>query len=433
MGRINLITGTASGKIGQFQYQTHGMKCVVRTKQPEGLTNDQAELVNKPILLNLSKAYRQWAKYLLSAYPSDWSKPQAVWNYYTQCNQAIFTGTAEYEAGYAVVKHGAAKQYPATYTVRPWEQAAFFQFDEEPAALEKAAVACLVHGLVSGPPEQWELFRLPVTKTPQTVPYWDEEEGSENIGYFLLDHHGKLYGGMTRCAVKGEAPPEYFSPGPEEIAANMLVYEELSGVNDYLDIRLAFNTAFMPSWISGKTIRYTAHTALVGHPAGTSWSEPYNPATVFRLPDWTLLSPVDPLFSWVILDGTEEKSDTITLKVSQIRSPAGFLENVSFTLYQEPIGDDSYSAMLLFKTATAQQEHFLYFFMVKFTGQGDVADTMPENPMFYMIDEYPDIWEDASYVAVTPPCGTVQLVVGNHPTDSRYFFGPVYSVKYEEG
>jgi hypothetical protein len=433
MGRINLITGTASGKIGQFQYQTHGMKCVVRTKQPEGLTNDQAELINKPILLNLSRAYRQWAKYLLTSYPSDWSKPQALWNYYTKCNQPIFDDSAQYEAGYAVVKHGATVQYAATYTVRPWEQTAVFQFDEEPAALVSTTVICLVHGLVSGPPENWEVVQLPVTKTPQAVPFWNEEAGSENIGYFLLDHAGKLYAGMTLCSVRGDDPPEYFSPTPQEIAANMLIYEELIGNNDYLDIRFSFNTGFMPSWITGKTIRYTAHTALVGHPAGTSWTETYNPAVVFRLPDWTILSPADPLLSWVVLDGTTEKSDTIALKVSQIVPPAGFLQNLTFTLYQEPVGGEGYSAQLIFSTATDQQERFLFFFMVIFTGLGDVAEYMMENPMFYPIDNYPYVWEEASYFSASPPYGTAQLVVGDHQNDSRYFFGPAYSVNFEDG
>jgi hypothetical protein len=432
MGTVNLITGTASGKIGQFQYQTHGMKCVVRTKQPEGLTNDQAELINKPILLSLSRAYRQWAKYLLTAYPSDWKKPQALWNYYTKCNQSLFDGTAQYEAGYSVVKHGAQVQYTATYTVRPWEQTAAFQFDEEPGGLDGSAVVCLVHGLTSGPPENWVIIQLPVTKTPQAVPFWNEEAGSENIGYFLLDHAGKLYGGMTVCAVKGEEPPEYFAPTPEEIAANMFIYEELTGQNNYLDLRFSFNTAFMPSWIAGKSIRYTAHTALTGHPAGTSWTEPYNPQAVFRLPNWSILSPADPLLTWVIVDGDTEKSDPIMLTVSQILPPPNFLTDLSFTLYQESIGGGSYRAVLLFDTATAQQEHFLFFFMVKFTGQGDVTDNMPENPMFYPIDDYPDVWEDASYLSVTPPCGTARLVIGNHPNDTRYFFGPAYTVGYEE-
>ncbi|MDR2759795.1 MAG: hypothetical protein LBB78_10500 [Spirochaetaceae bacterium] len=433
MGRINLITGTASGKIGQFQYQTHGMKCVVRTKQPEGLTNDQAELINKPILLSLSKAYRLWAKYLLTSYPSDWSKPQALWNYYTKCNQPLFDGSAQYEAGYAVVKHGAVIQYQAVYTVRPWEQTAVFQFDEDPGALDAGAVICLVRGLVSGPPEDWVIVRLPITKTPQAVPYWNEEAGSENIGYFLLDRTGKLYAGMTQCSVKGDVPPEYFSPSPAEIAANMLVYEELPRADDFLTIRFSFNTAFMPSWITGKTIRYTALTALEGHPAGTSWTAPYNPGAVFYLPDWTIKATTEPLLSWVVLDGATEKSDTITLRSSQILPPPNFLADLSFAVIQEPIGGGSYSAMLIFYTASALQERFLFFFNVKFTGQGDIGDNMPENPMFYNIDEYPYVWEDGSYLKVTPPYGIVNLVIGNHPNDPAYYFGPVFTVGYEEG
>jgi hypothetical protein len=433
LGRINLITGTASGKIGQFQYQTHGMKCVVRTKQPEGLTNDQAELVNKPILLNLSQAYHQWAKYLLSVYPSDWAKPQALWNYYTKCNQPVFAGTAQYEAGYSVVKHGAPAQYGASYIIRPWEQTAAFQFDEEPAALDSSAVVCLVRGLISGPPERWEVVRLPVTKTLQDVPFWDEEEGSENIGYFLLTHAGKLYGGMTRCSVKGEAPPEYFSPSPEDITANMLVYEELTGNGHYLDIRFSFNTAFMPSWITGKTIRYTAHTALTGHPAGTSWTEPYNPNAVFHLPEWSLVSPVDPLLSWVVLDGDAEKSDVITLQVSQIIPPAGFLENCYFTVYQEPDSGTEYYAVLLFVTQNERQYDFAMFFNVLFTGQGKIAAGMSENPMFYMIDEFPRLWDELPYTTVTPPYGTARFVIGDNPQDSRKYFGPLFTVQYEEG
>jgi hypothetical protein len=433
MGRINLITGTASGKIGQFQYQTHGMKCVVRTKQPEGLTNDQAELVNKPILLNLSSAYHQWAKYLLTEYPSDWAKPQALWNYYTKCNQALFEGTADYEAGFAVVKHGAVKQYRATYTVRPWEQTAEFQFDEAPAALDASAVVYLVHGLISGPPENWVIVPLSVTADPQAAPYWNEEAGSENIGFFLLDHAGKLYGGMTLCAVKGAAPPEYFSPSPEEIAANMLIFEEQSAALRNLQIRLAFNSAFMPSWITGKTIKYTAHVNLVGHPAGTSWTEVYSPATVYQLPRFDVYAPVDNLLSWVIVDGETEKSDVLSLKISELIPPQDLFTDSYATIYQEQYDPNSYYAVLWLVGGTEEQEEFLYNFYLKFTGQGSFTSHLPENPMFYRSEDFPYLWEEVPYVPVTPPCGTVQLVIGDHPNDSRYFFGPPFTVGYDEG
>jgi hypothetical protein len=432
MGRINLITGTASGKIGQFQYQTHGMKCVVRTKQPGGLTNDQAELVNKPILLNLSQAYRQWAKYLLGAYPSDWKKPQAVWNYYTKCNQGLFDGTADYNAGYAVVKNGATAQYTATYTVRPWEQTATFQFDENPAALDKSAAVCLVRGLTSGPPENWEIVCLSVTPDPQQVTCWSEEAGSENVGYFLLDHAGKLYGGMTVCEVKGDAPPEYFSPTADEIAAKMLVYEEQDTAITYLRIRLSFDTSFMPSWIAGKTIKFTAHTAIEGHPAGTFWTEAYNPAATFRLAEYAIKDTVTPALSWVILNGESEQSDTIPLKVSQIIPPPGFFTETGALLYQEEDYPGEYKAELWFQSKTIEQDNFSIFFNMKFTGTGNVAAHMVENPMFGPAEGFPLVWEEIPHVNVTPPCGTAQLVIGDHPDDSRYYFGQPYSVAYEE-
>jgi hypothetical protein len=432
MGRINLITGTASGKIGQFQYQTHGMKCVVRTKQPGGLTNDQAELVNKPILLNLSQAYHRWAKYLLTEYPSDWARPQALWNYYTKCNQGIFDGTADYEAGYAVVKHGAVKQYPATYTVRPWLQTAVFQFNEAPAALDKHAVVCLVHGLVSGPPEQWDLIKLPVTETPQAAPCWAEEAGSEIVGYFLLDHTGRLYGGMTLCEVKGETPPEYFSPTPEEVAANMPVYEEYYEFPEPMRARFSFNTAFMPSWITGKTIRYTAHVALVEHPAGTSWTEPYDPAAAFTFEFRDAVAPVDPLLTWVIVEGDTEKSDPVTLRVSRIIPPAGFFENCEFMVNQEGPKNGWYGGMFLLKGLNKAQYDFAMHFNIKFTGQGSIAPYLPENPMFYHYEDFPYLWQEKFYVPATPPCGTAQMVIGNHPGDSRYYFGSPFTVGYSE-
>ncbi|MDR0639964.1 MAG: hypothetical protein LBG27_13890 [Spirochaetaceae bacterium] len=433
MGTLNLITGTASGKIGQFQYQTHGMKCVVRTKQPGGLTNDQAELVNKPILLNLSQAYHQWAKYLLGAYPSDWKKPQALWNYYTKCNQGIFTGTADYGAGYAVVKHGAAKQYTATYTVRPWEQTAAFQFDENPAALDNTAAVCLVRGLTSGPPEDWVVVRLAVTPDPQPVPCWSEEAGSGNVGYFLLDREGKLYGGMTVCEVKGDSPPEYFAPTPEEIAAKMRVYEEQAPDGWTIRLRLAFDTSFMPSWIDGKTIRYTARTAIQGHPSGTSWAENYSPTTTFLLPEYHLAATVDPVLSWVITEGGAEKSDAVPLKVSQILAPDGFFANTEATLFQEEDYPGEYKAELSLYTETVKDENFAMLFNLRFTGTGSVASHMAENPMFGPAEGFPAVWEGIPRVAVTPPCGTAQLVIGDHPNDSRYYYGVSFSVAYDEG
>jgi hypothetical protein len=432
MGRINLITGTASGKIGQFQYQTHGMKCVVRTKQPEGLTNDQAELVNKPILINLSQAYHQWAKFLLSNYLSDWKKPQALWNYFTKCNQGLFDGTAHYEAGYAVVHHGAVEQYPATYTVRPQDHTAAFQFDVDPGALDKSAVVCLVYGLVSGPPESWVIVQLPVTETPQAVPYWSVEEGSEEIGYFLVDRAGKLYAGMTLCKVKGVEPPEYFSPTPAEVATNMLVYEEYWDLYNNMRLRFNFNTSFMPSWITGKTIKYTAHVSLEGHPAGTSWTAVYSPTVTFLLEDFEPVSTVEPIITWVIVEGTTEKSDPVTLYVSQIIPPTGFFTQCQFVVYQEEAYDDEYYAMFQFWNNTEEQYDFAIRFYVKFTGQGSIVSHMPENPMFYMTEDFPYLWDESPYVPVTPPCGTAQLVIGNHPNDSRYFFGSPFTVGYEE-
>jgi hypothetical protein len=432
MGRINLITGTASGKIGQFQYQTHGMKCVVRTKQPSGLTNEQAELVNKPILLNLSGAYHRWAKYLLTEYPSDWKRPQALWNYYTECNRPVFDGSAAYNAGFAVVKGGAARQYTATYTVSPHTQTAAFQFDEPPAALEKSAAVCLARGLVTGPPEKWEIVRLAVTPDPQPAPCWSEEAGSENVGFFLLDRAGKLYGGMTLCEVKGEIPDEYFSPTPEEVAAKMTVYEEQSMFRQQLQIRLDFDTSFMPSWIEGKAVRYTAHTALMGHPAGTSWTEPYNPAATFRLPEFTAWATVEPVLSWVIVDGDTERSGAIPLKITEIIPPRNFFIRAEAVLYQEENYPGEYKAELLFRGWNLDSEAFSMCFNMKFTGTGNVAAHMEENPMFGPTDGFPYVWDYIPYVPVTPPCGTVQLVIGEHPDDSRYYFGKTFSVKYEE-
>jgi hypothetical protein len=433
MGRINLITGTASGKIGQFQYQTHGMKCVVRSRQPQGLTNDQAELVNKPILLNLSESYRRWAKYLLTAYPSDWVKPQALWNYYTKCNQSLFEGTAEYEAGFSVVFHGAVKQYGAAYTYDPGTSTAEFQFDEAPAALPPSTVVCLVHGLTAGPPEQWEIVTLAAVSGPQAAPYWNELEGSENIGYFLLDRDGKLYGGMTVCSIHGAVPPEYFSPTGAEIAANMLIFEEINGLSDPLQIRFAFNTGFMPSWIAGKTIRYTAHVALDGHPAGTSWQAPYSPTATFRLANWEAVAPVDPLISWVILDGSAEKSDQITLKVTNLVVPTGFFENAVMYVYQEHYSASTWVAILQGEFSSEACEVFALSLYIKITGQGVLASHMAANPLCAEYEGFPYFWQNSPYVPLSAPCGTAQFVLGNHPDDSRYYLGPALPLGYEEG
>jgi hypothetical protein len=432
MGQINLLTGTASGKIGQFQFQTHGMKCVVRTRQPQGLTNDQAELINKPILLDLSASYHQWARHLLTVYPSDWAKPQALWNYYTKCNRPVFEGTAQYVAGFSVVLHGAVKQYQASYTLDSGTSTAVFSFDENPAALPASTVVCLVRGLTSGPPEQWEISTFPVSASPQPAPYWNEEAGSENIGFFLLDYAGKLYGGMTQCSIHGVTPPEYFSPTPADIAANMLIFEELTGIPDNLQIRFAFNTAFMPPWIAGKTVRYTTHTALEGHPAGTSWTAPYSPSATFRLQHFEAVSPLDPLLTWVILDGAEEKSDHIALRVTNIVIPSGCFENLSIGVFQEVYYGSNYYAQIEWSTNTPESEHFLLNLYLKITGQGSMVPFMPSNPMCEPADGFPYLWEDRPRVPVTLPCGTAQFVLGDHPGDSAYFIGPSFALDYRE-
>jgi hypothetical protein len=145
------------------------------------------------------------------------------------------------------------------------------------------------------------------------------------------------------------------------------------------------------------------------------------------------VSPIDPLLSWVVLDGNTEKSDTVTLRVSQIIPPAGFLEDCYFTVYQEPDYGDDYYAAFWFVTENERQLNFAMCFNVKFTGQGNIAAHMSQNPMFYMIEDFPYLWRDIPHVPVYPPYGTAQFVIGNHPDDSRYFFGPVFTVDYEEG
>ena len=433
MGRINLITGTASGKIGQFQYQTHGMKCVVRTRQPQGLTNDQAELINKPILVNLSASYHQWAKHLLTEYPSDWVRPQALWNYYTKCNRPLFEGAAGFEAGFAVVYHGAVKQYQGSYTLDPFSLTAVFSFDEPPAALPASTEVCLVRGLTSGPPEQWEIIKFPVSASPHAAPYWNEAAGSENIGFFLLDHAGKLYGGVTVCSIHGVTPPEFFSPTQAEITANMLIFEEVNGLNDPLQVRFAFNAAFMPSWLAGKTIRYTAHVPLEGHPAGTSWTAVYNPTASFRLSQYVAVSPLDPLITWVVLDGAVEKSDHLTLRVTNVIIPSGCFENMYITVFQEPTSGNLYYAQVEWSTNNQASENFVLHLYIKVTGQGPMAGAMAANPMSGPADGFPYLWENVPRVPVTLPCGAAQFMFGDHPGDSRYFIGPSYTLDYTEG
>jgi hypothetical protein len=237
---------------------------------------------------------------------------------------------------------------------------------------------------------------------------------------------------MSLCTVKGETPPEYFSPTQAEVAANMLIYEETDPSSGFLQVRFNFNTEFMPSWITGKTIKYTARIDFVGHPAGTSWTSVYNPAESFIILDDLAQSTIDPILTWVIVEGDTEKSDPVTLYISQIITPPGFFDQCHFYVYQHEWYSDAWNAGLVFTADTKESEDFGYWFRLQFTGQGSIAAHMPENPMFGDSADFPHLWEAAPYVPVSPPYGTARFVIGGHINDSRYYFGPPFSVSYEE-
>lgn len=132
MGIINLVTGCASGKIGQLQYQTKGLKCIVRSKQPDGLTNQQAEEINKPVLLDLSYKYRLWAKWLIENYITDWKPPKSKWNYYTECNKRFFVEGIKPELGFSI-GYWTGKPLPsATYQPDNGGDTATFEFSTLP-------------------------------------------------------------------------------------------------------------------------------------------------------------------------------------------------------------------------------------------------------------------------------------------------------------
>jgi hypothetical protein len=204
MASINLLTGTAHGKVGVLQYQSQGLKCIVRSKQPDGLTNPQAEQVNKPILLALSEQYRLWAKWLLDNYQTDYKRPQALWNYYTKCNQDVYTKEVGYSIGFQVNKHHIAQEYYPVYSFTGPRNPGRLYFPVSPDAYPPGSNIVIVHGYKTRPWPEVDLIELPLSAEILNLPTWELEAPYDDIAVFLKERDASR-------AVTGFTPVTYIN------------------------------------------------------------------------------------------------------------------------------------------------------------------------------------------------------------------------------
>jgi hypothetical protein len=202
MASINLLTGTAHGKVGVLQYQSQGLKCVVRSKQPDGLTNPQAETVNKPILLALSNQYHLWAKWLLENYETDYRRPQALWNYYTKCNQDAYTKELQYAIGFQVNKHHIQQEYYPVYTFTGPQNPGRLHFPVHPEAYPPGCNIVIVRGWKSRPLPEAELVEVPLAVEITGLPSWELPEPYDDIAVFIKEKD-------SRRALSGFTPAAY--------------------------------------------------------------------------------------------------------------------------------------------------------------------------------------------------------------------------------
>lgn len=221
MGTLNLLAGTAHGKIGQFQFQTHGLKCVVRTKQPQGLTNAQAEQINKPVLQKLSEHYHLWAKYMLENFDTDYKKPQALWNYYTEVNRPSFVDGVTARTGWYVNKKAGLSVPAGVYFPDPANDSGRLEFSETPPNEYLNYDVLLIFGLDKKPIAQCEKLYAPYGAVIEGLPYIETEEDITKIlGFIVSRNHAELISGaftITAGPASGlpfwNAPDEFINGG----------------------------------------------------------------------------------------------------------------------------------------------------------------------------------------------------------------------------
>lgn len=221
MAEINLITGCANGKVGNLQFQSQGLKCVVRSKQPSGLYNSQALDINAPVLKALSAQYHLWARYMLNNFKTDYAKPQAVWNYYTECNKRFYDNPESEFIGQCVNKG----EYPllpnCLLKIGDTKEETTFEWKGEVPSFYRDMQVLIFVWKQAGNIQDADKHLIDVSESPVLVPIENYDENDYCMAFIVVatDEGYELITGASVATI--EVPQEKFWNIPADIATSL--------------------------------------------------------------------------------------------------------------------------------------------------------------------------------------------------------------------
>jgi hypothetical protein len=276
MATVNILTGVAHGKIGVLQYQSRGLKCVVRSKQPEGLTNSQAEDVNKPVLQHLSGKYHLWARYMLSHFATGWKKPQAAWNYFTEVNRPSFTGGVTALTGWYVNKRAGALVPSAVYYPDSGESSGRLEFSTSPPLEYLNYDVLLIFGLDKLPIDRCQKIYAPYAGVMENLPFVEvAEDETQILGFIVSRDHAALISGAFPVTAGPDAGIPFWN-APADFIANGVTLHYTALTVSGVTAAVAIDEDAVPSRYTGFKWRFTFSRNLGSHASGSITVIPRN-------------------------------------------------------------------------------------------------------------------------------------------------------------
>lgn len=284
MGKVNLITGTAHGKIGKIQYQSKGLKCIVRSAQPIGLSNNQATQINKPVFDKLSQEYNSWGRWALSEFETDLKKPQGAWNYYTKQNENSFkTGVTE-TTGWYVGKHTKALLGGCVYHESINKDYGIIQFADQLPVDYVDYDILIIFAIGEHPIAECEKRYVPYNNAEQ---HFDFIETAQNvtkiIGLIVSKDHKTLITGAFDIQAGGEVGDLYWNC-PTNFINNGIQASTTNIGTDNQNVSISIDSQLIPEEYTTLSVKWTYLTEISGHLAGSSEIEPIGNSKTLTAP-----------------------------------------------------------------------------------------------------------------------------------------------------
>jgi hypothetical protein len=415
MASINLITGTAKGRIGQLQYQTRGLQCVVRSRQPGGLTNDQAEYVNKPVLIALSSAYHNWARYLLMNYGSDRDPIQALWNYYTRCNRAWFTSTPSWPVGYQLSLHTALEVYEGSYQADLNTEDGAFYFNTYPGIFSINTKVIIVVGLSTKPIADCTFYVADLSDEIHDLPFWDSLPGSADIGFFFYDTvEKKLKAGLVIATIQDPVPLPFWTIS-QDFIDNHISLTVVVSKNAYFQTAIYIDMEDVPEPFNEYDVLLTWKKAFEGHNINEEDERSIGEEIILGEED-AMPSVSSPLVVFESYDWPRSRVASTPISLTPILVPFAWSagEQTSLLKIRYEIYEGDTRFYLNSSAMESDYDQDLWYF--KFTPSGTLASLIGTDPV--IIDFSNDQYLDA--VVGEYPLSGVQGTLLAYSTDKDY-------------